>query len=66
MTEHVRYLYDAATLRRLRRDGRITPTEFTQRMSALVHTTAGVDALDADLERHFTEAEAVANEEVQP
>ena len=61
MTDRMSYLFAAATLRRERRDGRITASELARRLSDLVHDAAGIERPADQLDRSFTEALELAN-----
>ena len=56
---HTEYLIQAATLRRIRKDGRISGEVFAQRMTALMTAYSG--ASDDPWEVHVRTALAVAN-----
>lgn len=55
----IEYLTEAATLRRCRRDGRITVEEFTHRMAALLSRYS--ETTEDPWEAHTRTALAVAN-----
>lgn len=61
MTGHVKYLFDVATLKRERRDGRISREELGRRLVALIHDTTGIERPDPTLDRYFDEAVQLAN-----
>lgn len=61
MSGHMDYLFQVATLRRAKRDGRITSEVFARRLADVIHDAAGIERPEIALGRGFDEAVALAN-----